>query len=411
MRPVAIVHSGVLTALSDELPANAQRSSLVSSMIESYGLLSQCSSTVTVQPASRDQLRQFHGDEFVDEVLRRRCDGAGEGRREQLVRLGLSEDEVSSSGGDGEGSDDDGDDGDVLPAHTTLEKFGLLFDCPLFPLMDQYVRYVAGSTISAAKHLVHSVNESIVINWHGGRHHANKSRAAGFCYVNDVVLGILELRKRFQRIVYIDLDLHHGDGVESAFKFSDSVVTMSIHRKDIGFYPGTGDLGDQGIGRGKGYTFNAPMRHGLGDSSLNDVVDKCFIPVIHKFQAQCLVIQCGADGLGSDEHQEWNLTIKGLANAVVKLLDLELPSLLLGGGGYNHSQVARCWTYITSVALQASTEFDILPDSLMAQLQKTHSEEEEEYEFWNDKGHNMIDENTPDYIDVLANQFTSRSWM
>ncbi|ODV70797.1 Arginase/deacetylase [Cyberlindnera jadinii NRRL Y-1542] len=382
MRPVAIVHSGVLTALSDELPANAQRSSLVSSMIESYGLLSQCSSTVTVQPASRDQLRQFHGDEFVDEVLRRRCDGAGEGRREQLVRLGLSEDE-----------------------------FGLLFDCPLFPLMDQYVRYVAGSTISAAKHLVHSVNESIVINWHGGRHHAKKSRAAGFCYVNDVVLGILELRKRFQRIVYIDLDLHHGDGVESAFKFSDSVVTMSIHRKDIGFYPGTGDLGDQGIGRGKGYTFNAPMRHGLGDSSLNDVVDKCFIPVIHKFQAQCLVIQCGADGLGSDEHQEWNLTIKGLANAVVKLLDLELPSLLLGGGGYNHSQVARCWTYITSVALQASTEFDILPDSLMAQLQKTHSEEEEEYEFWNDKGHNMIDENTPDYIDVLANQFTSRSWM
>ncbi|ODV70980.1 Arginase/deacetylase, partial [Cyberlindnera jadinii NRRL Y-1542] len=358
------------TALSDELPANAQRSSLVSSMIESYGLLSQCSSTVTVQPASRDQLRQFHGDEFVDEVLRRRCDGAGEGRREQLVRLGLSEDE-----------------------------FGLLFDCPLFPLMDQYVRYVAGSTISAAKHLVHSVNESIVINWHGGRHHAKKSRAAGFCYVNDVVLGILELRKRFQRIVYIDLDLHHGDGVESAFKFSDSVVTMSIHRKDIGFYPGTGDLGDQGIGRGKGYTFNAPMRHGLGDSSLNDVVDRCFIPVIHKFQAQCLVIQCGADGLGSDEHQEWNLTIKGLANAVVKLLDLELPSLLLGGGGYNHSQVARCWTYITSVALQASTEFDILPDSLMAQLQKTHSEEEEEYEFWNDKGHNMIDENTQDYID------------
>jgi histone deacetylase HOS1 len=387
MPNVALVQSELLTTLSDELPSNVNRASLVSSMVSAYGFHSQCE-IIKLKPATRDQLAQFHEVGFVNELLKPRAVAISGVKQDKLVRLGIGSEILNRHG------DED--------QHAVLERYSLLYDCPVFPLMDQYVKYLAGSTISTAHHLIN--NESnIAINWFGGRHHAKKSKASGFCYVNDIVLGILELRKKFEKVVYVDFDLHHGDGVENAFKFSDKVITMSIHRKEIGFFPGSGDLKDQGMGKGKGYTFNAPMKHGLGDEGLMEVVKRCMIPVISKFEADCLVIQCGVDGLGSDEHQEWNLTIKGLSNAINEIILLEKPTMILGGGGYNHSQVARCWTYITSLVLKSDTQFDLMPDELV--------EAGEEYEFWNEKGRNMIDENTTDYIDLIALDFSQRSWM
>lgn len=393
-RKVSLVCSEILTALSDGIPANVNRSSLVSLMISAYGLDEQCE-ILTPKPATRDQLTQFHDAGFVTELLRYRKSVLSDSRVEMLSGLGLSVEDAE---------EEDEEDRCEKDHHSTLERYGLLYDCPVFPLMEKYVRYLAGSTICAAHQLMRS-DSLVVINWFGGRHHAKKSRASGFCYVNDIVLGILELRKKFDKVVYVDLDLHHGDGVENAFKFSDKVITMSVHRKEIGFFPGSGDLKDQGMGKGKGFTFNAPVNHGLSDDTLMNVVGKCILPVITRFEPDCLVIQCGADGLGADEHQEWNLTIKGLGKAVNTLLKLNKPTLITGGGGYNHGQVARCWTYITSMALQfEEKQFDLLPDSLV-------TDDEVEYEFWNDKGHNMLDSNSQDYISDLSADFLSRSWM
>lgn len=99
------------------------------------------------------------------------------------------------------------------------------------------MQLVAGSSITAAK-LLTSFKKDVVMNWDGGRHHCKRDSSAGFCYVNDIVLAIQKLHEKFDRVMYIDVDVHHGDGVEHAFEYSSSVYTISFHLKDVGFYPG-----------------------------------------------------------------------------------------------------------------------------------------------------------------------------
>merc|ERR1719482_1890369 len=101
-----------------------------------------------------------------------------------------------------------------------------------------------------------------VINWAGGLHHAKKNEASGFCYVNDIVLATLELLKNHQRVLYIDTDIHHGDGVEEAFYTTDRVMTVSFHKHGDGFFPGSGDWDEYGYGQGKYYAVNFPMDSG-----------------------------------------------------------------------------------------------------------------------------------------------------
>ncbi|KAJ8536500.1 hypothetical protein K7X08_034901 [Anisodus acutangulus] len=139
----------------------------------------------------------------------------------------------------------------------------------------------------------------IAINWAGGLHDAKKSAASGFCYVNDIVLGILELLKVHNRVLYIDIDVHHGDGVEEAFYTTDRVMTVSFH-KFGDFFPGAGHIEDIGIGTGKYYALNAPLNDGIYDESFRSL----FRPVIQKmmevYQPDALVLQCGADSLAGD---------------------------------------------------------------------------------------------------------------
>jgi len=190
----------------------------------------------------------------------------------------------------------------------------------------------------------------IAINWAGGLHHAKKSEAAGFCYVNDVVLAILELLKRHQRVLYIDIDVHHGDGVEEAFFTTDRVMTVSFHKYGD-FFPGTGDLQSIGAGGGKYYAVNFPLREGIDDASYEGI----FIPVVTKvvetYQPSAIVLQCGADSLSGDRLGCFNLTLRGHAKCVEIVRKFNLPLLLLGGGGYTIRNVARCWTFETAIAL------------------------------------------------------------
>jgi histone deacetylase 1/2 len=112
----------------------------------------------------------------------------------------------------------------------------------------------------------------IAINWAGGLHHAKKREASGFCYVNDIVLGILELLRVYPRVLYIDIDCHHGDGVEEAFYSSERVMTCSFH-KFGDYFPGTGTQKDRGSGKGKGYAVNIPLRDGLTDTTFQQVFE------------------------------------------------------------------------------------------------------------------------------------------
>lgn len=124
------------------------------------------------------------------------------------------------------------------------------------------------------------VNElsDIAINWGGGLHHAKKKEASGFCYVNDIVLCALELLKYYPRVLYIDIDVHHGDGVEEAFFLTNRVMTVSFHEYGGGFFPGSGSLNSVGDGPGKYHSINVPLKPGMNDDSFEhlfkDVIGK-----------------------------------------------------------------------------------------------------------------------------------------
>jgi len=232
-----------------------------------------------------------------------------------------------------------------------LQKFNLgpYTDCPVFDGLYEFCQLYTGGSIDGAMKLNHGMVD-IAINWAGGLHHAKKSEASGFCYVNDIVLAILELLKYHARVLYIDIDIHHGDGVEEAFYTTDRVMTVSFH-KFGDFFPGSGDLKDDGSGKGKKYSINFPLNDGIDDKSYMAVFKPVIQKVMDVYRPGAVVLQCGADSLTGDRLGCFNLTLKGHGECVKFVKSFGLPLLVLGGGGYNIRNVSRCWTYETSVLL------------------------------------------------------------
>uniref|UniRef100_A0A7S2ZHA5 Histone deacetylase n=2 Tax=Rhodosorus marinus TaxID=101924 RepID=A0A7S2ZHA5_9RHOD len=224
-------------------------------------------------------------------------------------------------------------------------------DCPLFDNLYNYCRLTSGGSVDGAR-LLGSGRTDIAINWAGGLHHAKASEASGFCYVNDIVLSIIELLRFFTRVLYIDIDVHHGDGVEEAFFCTNRVMTCSFHKYGEGFFPGTGNLDEIGEDSGKGYSVNFPLLDGMDDISYENTFKPVVQRIVEHFQPEAVVLQCGADSLAHDKLGVFNLTVEGHGKCVDYVRSLGLPALVLGGGGYNIRNVARCWVYETSVLLK-----------------------------------------------------------
>mmetsp|Transcript_13112 Transcript_13112/g.28756 ORF Transcript_13112/g.28756 Transcript_13112/m.28756 type:complete len:451 (+) Transcript_13112:82-1434(+) len=230
-----------------------------------------------------------------------------------------------------------------------LQRFNVGEDCPVFDGLFEFCQIYASGSIGGAVRLNDDMADN-VINWAGGLHHAKKSEASGFCYVNDCVLGILELLKKHQRVLYIDIDIHHGDGVEEAFYTTDRVMTLSFHKYGD-FFPGTGDIKDIGSKSGKYYSVNVPLQEGIDDSSYETVFKPVLDKIMEMYRPTAIVLQCGADSLTGDRLGCFNLTLHGHAKCVEYVKSFHVPTLVLGGGGYTVRNVARCWTYETSVLL------------------------------------------------------------
>ncbi|KAL1458267.1 hypothetical protein WDU94_008429 [Cyamophila willieti] len=241
-----------------------------------------------------------------------------------------------------------------------LEEFGLTGDCPALDDLYEFVSYVGGGSLTAAKGLL-SGKYKLAINWCGGWHHAQRDMAEGFCYINDIVLAILQLNKKFHRILYVDLDVHHGNGVENAFSSTPKVFTFSLHRNGFGFYPNTGDLYDMGTGKGKYYTANVPFQSGTSDQTYLRVFSSVINKIRETYQPECLVIQCGADSLARDKLGDFNVSSATFESIISKLISWSLPTLFLGGGGYNIHNTARYWTSLTSIISSTPISVDI-PD-------------------------------------------------
>ncbi|KAM0790353.1 histone deacetylase (class I) Clr6 [Microbotryomycetes sp. NB124-2] len=221
-------------------------------------------------------------------------------------------------------------------------------DCPAFEGLFEFCSISAGGSLDAARRLTDG-KADIALNWAGGLHHAKKREASGFCYINDIVLAILELLRFHARVLYIDIDVHHGDGVEEAFYTTDRVMTASFHKYGD-FFPGTGALGDVGKGTGKGYAVNFPLKDGIDDESYRSIFRPVMQAIMDWYRPGAVILQCGADSLSEDKLGSFNLSMQGHADCVAFMRTFNVPLMILGGGGYTIRNVARTWAYETGVA-------------------------------------------------------------
>jgi len=230
---------------------------------------------------------------------------------------------------------------------SVLERYNICEDCPVFDGLYDYCQAYTGGSLGGAARINEGATD-IVINWAGGLHHAKKGEASGFCYTNDIVLAILELLKVHARVLYVDIDIHHGDGVEEAFYLTNRVMTLSFHQSGAGFFPRTGHANDSGGKCGAGYSLNFPLLAGMDDEAYRSSFQPVIAKVMEVYDPSVVVMCCGADSLSGDRVGLWNLSIKGHASVIEYIKSFNLPMLMLGGGGYTIRNVARCWCYETS---------------------------------------------------------------
>jgi acetoin utilization protein AcuC len=178
----------------------------------------------------------------------------------------------------------------------------------------------------------------VAYNLGGGTHHGRPDRASGFCYLNDPVIGILALLDAgYRRVLYVDFDAHHCDGVQDAVSHDERVLLISVH--EAGRWPFSGALEDRGGGRAR----NMPVPAGFNDSELDHLMETAILPLVRGFGPDAMVIQAGADALEEDPLSRLALSNGALWRSIAALLPLSPRVLVLGGGGYNPWSVARCW--------------------------------------------------------------------
>lgn len=228
-------------------------------------------------------------------------------------------------------------------------------ECPLFPGLWDRARATVGGAIRAAQC---ALQGQIAFHPAGGTHHGGRDRASGFCYLNDPVFAILTLLEAgLKRVLYVDLDAHHGDGVEDAFAGDARVMTISVH--EAGRWPGTGALGDRRDGRAR----NIPVPAGFNDNELQFLMREAVLPTAVTFAPEAVVVTCGADALAGDPLSRLELSNVELSDAVMALVGLTPYAVVLGGGGYNPWTLARAWAGLWGRLSGRDTEIELPPDA------------------------------------------------
>lgn len=221
-------------------------------------------------------------------------------------------------------------------------------DCPVFEGLYEYSSLATGATLTGAELLL-SGQADIAFNPSGGFHHAGPEKAAGFCYINDVALACHILAQAGKRVLYLDVDVHHGDGVAYGFYDRADVMTISMHQNPRTLFPGTGFEEEIGDGDGKGYCVNIPVPIGTYDQAYLKAYDLLVVPLAGRFNPDIIVFELGADGLAGDPLANLRLTNNVYADIINHLMKLDKPILATGGGGYNIDNTVRAWALAWSV--------------------------------------------------------------
>jgi len=244
----------------------------------------------------------------------------------------------------------------------SIDEYGLIDDCPIVDGLFEYCSYVTGASLQCAQ-LIKDGTTRVAMNFGGGRHHAFAARASGYCYVNDIVLCIDSLRTVYDKVFYLDLDIHHCDAVQEAYYHSRDVFVASIHQRETDFFPQSGNKQEYGAKNGLFHNLNVPITARFGrlrDDAFCEIVAKICHRLSYYFQPDVVVVCCGCDGLGSDPVNKWSLSIQGMCRAIqLVLTHLDRPTVVLGGGGYNPIDTAKCWTKIVSQCANINVSNDI----------------------------------------------------
>ncbi len=243
-------------------------------------------------------------------------------------------------------------------------RFGLgTQDVPVFEGMDRAARALVGGTLHGAR-LVASEAARRVLQLGGGLHHAQAKLASGFCVYNDLSVAIQHLRDAGFHVAYIDIDVHHGDGVQALHYSDPGVLTLSLHESGRYLFPGTGSVHEMGEGPGEGASINVPLEPFTESDSYLDVFDRVVPYALRQFHPDVIVAQCGADAHFSDPLADLLLTTQAYETLFRSLLDLadtyaDGRLLLTLGGGYQPDATVRIWTLLALIAQDLD-----LPDAL-----------------------------------------------
>jgi len=262
--------------------------------------------------AGRDSLERFHTREYVDRVIRQSETGAG------YLDLG---------------------------------------DTPAFPGVYEAACYVVGSVLDAVKRLLAGECRHALVPI-AGLHHARRDSAAGFCVFNDCGIAIETLRQVYglQRIAYVDIDAHHGDGVFYAFENDPELMIADLHEDGRFLYPGTGSAEETGRGAAQGTKLNIPMPPAAGDDAFREAWGRVE-SLVEKFRPEFILFQCGADSIAGDPitHLAYTpATHRHAAAGLCRLAEKHCSGRLLamGGGGYNRQNLALAWSAVLETLIE-----------------------------------------------------------
>ena len=221
-------------------------------------------------------------------------------------------------------------------------------DCPVFKDMLEYASWAAGASLTGAR-MIRDGEAFIAFNPSGGYHHAHADHAGGFCYINDIVLSAMLLARTFKRILFLDLDVHHCDGVQTAFYDRRDVLTISMHENGRTLFPGTGFEEEIGLGDGLGYSVNIPLPPSTYDDAYYRAFEQVVIPLLHAYDPEVLILELGMDTLSGDPLAHISLTNNIYVPIIRQLMARNKPILATGGGGYHVENTVRGWSLVWSV--------------------------------------------------------------
>ncbi len=230
-------------------------------------------------------------------------------------------------------------------------------DTPAFEGCYEASALAAGASLKAVD-IVMSGEVTHAMNIAGGLHHAHRGRASGFCIFNDPAISIAYLKKKYslQKILYLDVDAHHGDGVMYGFYSDASLLDIDFHEDGHHLFPGTGFTEEIGEGKASGIKINIPLPPFTGDEAYMRLFREIVAPAVRKYKPEILLLQCGADAHANDLLAHLQLTARSYSKIARMVHELahEVAGghlVVFGGGGYNVANVARTWALVASTLI------------------------------------------------------------